>query len=185
MWGAMFKPETASTPTSEPKMNAPPREVSGDPGAGRFSASAVRRPPDRRGLRPDVRRARADLRRHAGDQFRPGRFHDARHVRGVLFLHRARRAGHVRQHLRTVRRDPAGRPGAGCVRLLRPPYPDLARIGHAHLFARGRRSLCPAHSDAGDRADPAEWRPARIRLGAGLDPDAAVEFGVGAWTAVL
>ena len=96
MGGTMFKPETADGQSIAGRKHgySLPREVSGDPGAGRFSASIVRRPPDRRGLRPDVRRARADLRRHAGDQFRPGRFHDARHVCGVLFLHRARRAGH-------------------------------------------------------------------------------------------
>ena len=181
----MFKPETADDDIhSLGTRYAPPREVRGDPGAGRFSAGAVRRTSDRRGLRPDVRRARADLRRHAGHQFRPGRFHDARHVCGVLFLHRARRAGHFRQHLRTVRRDPAGRSGTGRLRLLRPPRLDLARIRHAHLLARGRRSLRPAHSDARDRAHPAERRPARVRLGAGLDPHAAVEFGLGARTAV-
>ncbi len=50
--------------------------------------------------------------------------------------------------------------------------------------ARGRRSLCPAHPDARHRADPAEWRPDRVRLGAGLDPHAAVELGLGARAAV-
>ena len=73
-------------------------------------------------------------------------------------------------------------PVLAVVRLCGPPCPDLARIGHAHLLARGRGPLCPAHSDAGDRADPAERRPARVRFGAGLDPHAAVEFGLGAWS---
>ena len=61
---------------------------------------------------------------------------------------------------------------------------DLARIRHAHLRARGRRPLRPADPDARHRADPAERRPDRVRLGAGLDPHAAVELGLGARPAV-
>ena len=99
-------------------------------------------------------------------------------------LHRARHAGHFRQRLRAVRRHPAGRPRARRVRLCRAPGLDLARIGHAHLRTRRRRPLCPADPDARHRADPAERRPDRVRLGAGLDPHAAVEFGLGARAAV-
>src|SRR5882757_6381104 len=158
------------------------REGSGDRGTRRLSAGLGRRAADRRGLRPDVRRARADLRRHAGDQFRPGRFHDARDVRGVLSVHLVRHSGCIRQHHRAVRRHPARRPRARAVRLSHPSHLDLARLRHAHRRARRRGSLRPAHSHARHRAGAAERRADRVRLGAGLDPHPAVEFGLGAWS---
>ena len=62
----------------------------------------------------------------------------------------------------------------------------ISRVsGTRTVLARGRGSLCPAHPDAGDRADPAERRPDRVRFGAGLDPHTAVEFGLGARPAIF
>ena len=80
---------------------------------------------------------------------------------------------------RAVRRDPAGGSGARGLRLCHPSGPDLSRLRHPHGRARGRRSLRPAHSHAGDRAGAAERRLDRLRLGAGLDPHAVVEFRPG------
>ena len=82
--------------------------------------------------------------------------------------------GRFRQHGRALRCGISGRPTAVRGRLLRPPNPDLAGSG-TDSATRGRRTLRPAHSDARHCADPAEWRPDRIRLHSAFGAHAAVE----------
>ncbi len=98
-------------------------------------AGAGRRTAGGSDLRPDVRRARIDLRRHAGHQFRAGRFHDARHVCRVLPVPVGGHPGRIRQCHRAVRGYPAVRSAAVPVRLLDPPVPDFARYRAAHRAA--------------------------------------------------
>ena len=126
-----------------------------------------------RDLRPDVRRPGPDLRRHARDQLRPGRLHDARHVCRLLLLRRVRRAGRARVDGRPLCRRAARRPGAVLRRLRRAQ--DADRPGQRHARAgRGRGPFRPADPDARNLAHHPERGPDRLRLHPGVGAHAAV-----------
>ena len=136
--------------------------------------------PGRQRLCPDVRRPRHHLRRDAGDQFRPGRFPDARHVRRVLSGDRSRAFGVFRAQCRADRRGVSRRADRVRVRLAGAPL-YLSRASPAPGAARsaGRGRLRPDPDDAGDLADPAEWRADRLRLDPDRHPHATVAVFVG------
>ena len=138
-------------------------------------AGADRRLAHRGHLRAHVRRPERDLRRHARHQFRAGRLHDARHVRGLLRVRPARGAHRLRP--RNCARIMAA--------LLAGPIIFVAGVVVHKLLVsrvtgirgsalRVRRALRAADPDARHRADSAERRAVCVRLGAGVDRDAAV-----------
>ena len=147
---------------------------------GFFQALAAG-PSDRRHLRPDVRRARPDLRRHARHQLRSGRFHDARHVCRLLSLH-------CRSACRPCSAATVGPfvgdrcwPGRCCSSFGYCVHqaPDLARPGTRTAALEGEGHYAQLILTLGIALILQNGGADRVRLGAGLDPHAAVELGLG------
>ena len=117
---------------------------------------------------------RHHLRRDARRELRAWRFHDARHVCGVLPGDGLRHARVPRAVCRPDRRRAARRPDRLRDRLAAAQVPD--RTGHrrARHLGGSRRPLRADHPDARHRAGAGERRPDPVRLDADLGADAAV-----------